>query len=90
MPAVLVRTLPDELVHDLDRDLSTPLYAQLAQRIESAITTGTLERGYRLESEIVLGRRIGLSYSTVHSAVDVLVKKGLLMRSRGIGTLVIA
>ena len=74
---------------DIDRSSPTPLYFQLAQAIEGAITGGDLPAGSRLENEILLAQRYGLSRPTVRRAVQELVDKGLLVRKRGVGTQVI-
>lgn len=74
---------------DIDRSSPTPLYFQLAQAIEGAITGGTLPAGARLENELHLAERYGLSRPTVRRAVQELVDKGLLVRKRGVGTQVI-
>jgi DNA-binding GntR family transcriptional regulator len=74
---------------DIDRSSPTPLYFQLAQAIEGAISGGDLPAGSRLENEILLAQRYGLSRPTVRRAVQELVDKGLLVRKRGVGTQVI-
>lgn len=74
---------------DLDRSGPIPLYFQVATRIESAILDGTLPPGARLENEVSLGERLGLSRPTVRRAIQDLVDKGLLVRRRGIGTQVV-
>jgi DNA-binding GntR family transcriptional regulator len=77
------------LTFDIDRSSPTPLYFQLAQAIEGAISGGSLPAGSRLENEILLAQRYGLSRPTVRRAVQELVDKGLLVRKRGVGTQVI-
>jgi DNA-binding GntR family transcriptional regulator len=77
------------LTFDIDRSSPTPLYFQLAQAIEGAITGGDLPAGSRLENELLLAERYGLSRPTVRRAVQELVDKGLLVRKRGVGTQVI-
>ena len=77
------------LTFDINRSSPTPLYFQLAQAIEGAITGGDLPAGSRLENEILLAQRYGLSRPTVRRAVQELVDKGLLVRKRGVGTQVI-
>ena len=74
---------------DVDRSSPTPLYFQLAQAMENAITGGDLPAGSRLDNEILLAQRYGLSRPTVRRAVQELVDKGLLVRKRGVGTQVI-
>jgi DNA-binding GntR family transcriptional regulator len=81
--------LPTDLFLDLDRSGPTPMYFQIASKIEQAIGDGTLPPGARLENEIALGERLGLSRPTVRRAIQELVSKGLLVRRRGIGTQVV-
>lgn len=81
--------LPIEVFMDLDRSGPVPLYFQVAQKIEGAIMNGTLPAGSRLENEVSLGDRLGLSRPTVRRAIQDLVDKGLLVRRRGIGTQVV-
>lgn len=81
--------LPIGVFMDLDRSGPIPLYFQIAQRIEKAILNGELPAGSRLENEVSLGERLGLSRPTVRRAIQDLVDKGLLVRRRGIGTQVV-
>jgi DNA-binding GntR family transcriptional regulator len=83
------QTLPVDLFIDLDRAGPVPLYFQISSRIESAIHDGTLPPGSRLENEVALGNRLGLSRPTIRRAIQELVDKGLLVRRRGIGTQVV-
>lgn len=73
----------------LDRTSPVPLYHQLAQAIEAAINDGTLAPGDRLENELSLTTRLGLARPTARQAIQQLVKKGLLVRKRGVGTQVV-
>lgn len=81
--------LPAEVFSGLDRDGATPLYAQVAERFEALIADGTLPSGGRLENEIAMGERFGLSRPTMRRAIQVLVDKGLLVRRRGVGTQIV-
>jgi DNA-binding GntR family transcriptional regulator len=81
--------VPPVLTFDIDRSSPTPLYFQLAQAIEGAITGGALPSGSKLENEVLLAQRYGLSRPTVRRAVQELVDKGLLVRKRGVGTQVL-
>jgi len=74
---------------DLDRSGPVPLYFQVATKIEKAITDEDLPAGARLENEVSLSERLGLSRPTVRRAIQELVDKGLLVRRRGIGTQVV-
>lgn len=73
----------------IDRDSGTPLYLQLATAIEDAIAAGTLTPGDRLENEVALSRRLGLSRPTVRQGIQEVVDKGMLVRRRGVGTQVV-
>lgn len=78
-----------ELAITLERNSPVPLYHQLAQAIERAIDSGDLAPGDRLENELSLTSRLGLSRPTARQAIQELVKKGLLVRKRGVGTQVV-
>jgi DNA-binding GntR family transcriptional regulator len=72
----------------IDRTSPIPLYFQLAQYYESAIRSGALKVGTRLENEVQLAEMLGLSRPTVRAAFLYLANKGLVVRRRGAGTLV--
>ncbi|MDD9347898.1 GntR family transcriptional regulator [Mumia sp.] len=73
----------------LDRSSPVPLYFQMAEQLEGAIVSGTLAPGDKLDNELVLADRLGLSRPTVRPAIQVLVDKGMLVRKRGVGTQVV-
>ena len=83
------KTLPLSVFVDLDRSGPVPLYYQIAQRLEVAIRNEMLPAGSRLENEVALAQRLGLSRPTIRRAIQELVDKGLLVRRRGIGTQVV-
>ena len=72
----------------LDHSSPVPLYYQAARAIEEAIEDGRLPRGSKLESELDLAEQLGISRPTMRAALKQLVDKGLIMRRRGIGTIV--
>ncbi len=72
----------------IDRDTPVPLYHQLAQQLEAAITNGALGPGDAFENEVAMADRLGLSRPTVRRAIQELVSQGLLLRRRGLGTTV--
>ncbi|MDO5661069.1 MAG: GntR family transcriptional regulator [Brachybacterium sp.] len=74
---------------EIDRGAPTPLYLQLARGIEAAISEGVLTPGNRLENELALAGRLGLSRPTVRQGIQELVDKGMLVRRRGVGTQVV-
>lgn len=73
----------------LDRSSPIPLYFQVARQIEAAIESGALRPGQRLDNEIDLADRYGLSRPTMRRAIEELVAMGLLVRKRGVGTQVV-
>ena len=74
----------------IDRSSPVPLYHQVVQGIETAIRTGLLETGSRLDNEIDLAAQLNLSRPTMRKAMDELVRSGLLVRKRGVGTQVVS
>lgn len=80
---------PAERFADLDRTGPVPLYFQVSSRLEAAVRDGTIPPGARLENEITIAQRLGLSRPTVRRAIQELVDRGLLVRRRGIGTQVV-
>jgi phosphonate metabolism transcriptional regulator PhnF len=73
----------------LDRTSPVPLYFQIAQGLQKAIDEGALKPGDRLEAELELADRLGVSRPTVRQAVERLVQQGLVARHRGVGTVVV-
>jgi GntR family transcriptional regulator len=72
----------------INRTSPVPLYFQLASHFESAIRSGALKAGTRLENEVRLAEVLGLSRPTVRAAFLYLANKGLVVRKRGAGTVV--
>ncbi|MEV1287479.1 GntR family transcriptional regulator [Micromonospora sp. NPDC049679] len=73
----------------VDRSSPVPLYFQVAEQFAAAIQRGDLAPGDRLDSELQLADRLGLSRPTVRQAIQHLVDKGLIVRRRGVGTEVV-
>lgn len=80
---------PDSIGADLDRTGPVPLYFQVSSRLEHEIRSGSIPPGSRLENEIAIAERLGLSRPTIRRAIQELVDKGLLVRRRGVGTQVV-
>lgn len=72
----------------LNPQAPTPLYYQLAEKLETGIRTGEFPTGGRIPSEHQLAARYAIGRPTVRQAIDSLVRKGLLSRRRGSGTFV--
>src|SRR5438046_10720528 len=75
-------------VINIDRTGPVPRCFQLAQHSEAAIRSGALKVGSRLDNEVQLAERLGMSRPTVRAAFLYLSNKGLVVRKRGAGTLV--
>lgn len=73
----------------INRTSPVPLYFQVAQHLENAISSGQIPPGTRFENEIALADRLGLSRPTMRRSMQHLVDKGLIVRRRGIGTRVV-
>ena len=73
-----------------DRSSPVPLYYQIAESLRADIEGGLLMPGDRLENELDLARRLGVSRPTVRQAIQRLVQHGLVSRRRGLGTVVVA
>jgi GntR family transcriptional regulator len=72
----------------LDRSSAVPLYFQIARQLQASIDSNVIPAGSRLENEVELSERFGVSRPTIRQAIKVLVDQGLLVRRRGIGTIV--
>ena len=72
----------------LDHSSPVPLYHQAARILEEAIEDGRLPRGSKLDGEMDLAEQLGISRPTMRAAIKQLVDKGMLVRRRGIGTMV--
>jgi DNA-binding GntR family transcriptional regulator len=73
----------------IDRSSPVPLYHQVAEQLEAAITSGELAPGDRITNEVALATQLGLSRPTMRQAIQLLVDQGRLVRKRGVGTQVV-
>lgn len=70
----------------LDRSIKKPLYKQIAEQMESGITSGALSQDQPLPSERELAKKLQINRSTVVTAYDELEAIGLIVRKKGSGT----
>lgn len=70
----------------LNRASPVPLYHQISGVLESLITSGELPVGTRIENEVEMALRLGVSRPTARRALQDLVDQGLIVRKRGVGT----
>ncbi|NMH96944.1 GntR family transcriptional regulator [Pseudonocardia sp. K10HN5] len=73
----------------LDRSSPVPLYFQVATRLQQQIESGEMPVGGRLENEVELADRLGVSRPTMRRAIAYLVERGMLVRKRGVGTQIV-
>jgi GntR family transcriptional regulator len=71
-----------------DRSAPVPLYYQLKQWLSGRISSGELQPGAQLPSELELCDRLGVSRGVVRQALNELRYEGLIDRERGRGTFV--
>ena len=67
-----------------------PLYHQLADILLSAIRAGDYPPNSRIPSELSLAASYRIGRPTVRQAIDLLVRKRILVRKRGSGTYVLS
>lgn len=75
--------------HRLDRFSPVPLYYQIARQLQDDIEAGVIQPGSRLDNEVELAEKLLVSRPTVRQAIRVLVDQGLVVRRRGVGTIVV-
>jgi DNA-binding GntR family transcriptional regulator len=73
----------------IDRTSPVPLYFQVATRLQELIEKGEIGVGSRIENEVDLAERLGVSRPTTRRAIQYLVERGMLVRKRGVGTQVV-
>jgi DNA-binding GntR family transcriptional regulator len=74
---------------EVDRTSPVPLYFQVATRLQELIEQGEIGVGARIENEVDLAERLGVSRPTTRRAIQYLVERGMLVRKRGVGTQVV-
>jgi DNA-binding GntR family transcriptional regulator len=73
-----------------DRANPMPLWEIVSVRMQEAIESGSIPVGSRIENEVSLSERIGVSRPTMRRAMQELVDRGLVVRRPGAGTQVVA
>ena len=69
-----------------DADSVTPLYMQLANKLQAGISSGDWRANEALPSERMLSDMLAVSRVTARKAIDMLCERGMLTRRRGSGT----
>lgn len=71
-------------------DYHAPMYLQLREVVRGKIEDGEYAPGTAIPSENILASTYGINRLTVRSAIDALVKEGLLKRVQGKGVYVVS
>lgn len=66
-----------------------PLHAQVERLLRQLIAEPAYRAGATLPDEVGMAKRLGISRNTVRSAIERLVREGLVERRRGVGTRVV-
>lgn len=72
----------------VDKKSPVPLYIQLRDTLREAVGAGEYPAGSQLPTEFELARRYGLGRATVRSALDLLLRDGVIEKRHGVGTFV--
>ena len=86
----LIMATPKTYVADIELDHNSPipLYHQISEPIKELILDGTIPAGTKLEDELSMASRLGVSRPTARRALQSLVELRLVVRKRAIGTIV--
>lgn len=79
---------PATVLLSLDRTSPVPLHHQVSEQVSAAIAQGMLKPGEKLEREDRLAERLHISRPTLRQALGDLAERGLIVRVRGVGTLI--
>jgi|SRR5699024_5307807 len=72
----------------IDHSSPVPLYQQIENYVRKLIESGEYDEGKLLPKEEDLAKRFGVSRNTVRQGMYKLVLEGLLIRKKGVGTMV--
>lgn len=73
---------------NLDYTSAIPLYIQIENQLRTEIKKPEYKDGKMLPNEVTLAKQLGISRSTLRQAINKLVFEGLLIRKKGVGTVV--
>lgn len=80
---------PYSYLLQLKRSGPEPLYYQLALSMEQAVEAGAIKHGTKLLPETDMAKELNLAVGTVRNAWEYLERKGLLIRQRKAGTIIL-
>lgn len=73
---------------NIDHLSHTPLYVQIEEQLRIAIHSREWATGKKIPNEVELSQTLGVARSTIRQAINNLVRDGLLLRKKSIGTFV--
>lgn len=73
----------------IDHNSAIPLYLQIENQLRNIIREPEYKKGKMLPNEVDLSKQLGISRNTLRQAINNLVTEGLLVRKKGIGTIVV-
>lgn len=72
----------------IDHNSSIPLHLQAEELLRKLIAAPEYQAGKLFPNEVNLSRQLGISRNTLRQATNKLVHEGLLLRKKGVGTVV--
>ncbi len=72
----------------IDHQSPIPLYVQIEEQLREAIRSEEYREGKKLPNEVDLSKQLGISRNTLRQAINKMVFEGLLIRKKGVGTVV--
>lgn len=66
----------------------TPIYVQLANKIEESIIERSIVKGDRVPSQVDLGKMFNINPATAGKALTLLLERGVVDKRRGLGMFV--
>lgn len=66
----------------------TPIYVQLANKIEESIIERSIKEGERVPSQIDLGKMFNINPATAGKSLTLLLERGVVDKRRGLGMFV--
>jgi GntR family transcriptional regulator len=72
----------------VDHSSPIPLHVQIEAQLRKIIQSPDYKKGKKFPNEVDLSKKLGISRSTLRQAINKLVFEGLLVRKKGIGTVV--
>lgn len=66
----------------------TPIYVQLANKIEESIIERSIDKGDRVPSQVDLGKMFNINPATAGKALTLLLERGVVDKRRGLGMFV--